>query len=61
MPYPKNHMVLDYQMDISDIEELTTYGGEPLRSFTDEQIDALSKELKDVIQDVISDFLNHNQ
>lgn len=54
-------MVLDYQMDISDIEELTTYGGEPLRSFTDEQIDALSKELKDVIQDVISDFLNHNQ
>ena len=47
-------------MDIEDIEELTTYGDEPRRSFTDEQYDALAKELKDVIQDVISDFLSHN-
>lgn len=60
MPYPKNHIIIDYQMDIDDIEELTTYGNEPRRSFTDEQYDALSKELKDVIHDVISDFLNHN-
>lgn len=47
-------------MDIDDIEELTTYGNEPRRSFTDEQYDALSKELKDAIHDVISDFLSHN-
>lgn len=60
MPYPKNHIIIDYQMDIDDIEELTTYGNEPRRSFTDEQYDALSKELKDVIHDVISDFLSHN-
>jgi hypothetical protein len=58
--YPQNHEIVKYVLTVEDLEEITTYGGDDLQTFTNEQIDLLSEEISDVITDAITEFLNHN-
>jgi len=58
--YPQNHEIVKYVLTVEDLEEMTTYGGDDLQTFTNEQIDLLSEEINDVITDAITEFLNHN-
>lgn len=58
--YSQDHEIVGYNFTVEDLEELTTYGGDELRTFSNEQIDDLSKDIKDAINDVIANFLNHN-
>jgi hypothetical protein len=58
--YPQDHEIVKYVLSVEDLEEMTTYGGDDLKTFSNEQIDLLSEEIKDAITEVISEFLNHN-
>jgi hypothetical protein len=59
--YAQNHEIVNYVLTVDDLEELTTYGGDDLRTFSNKQIDLLSEEIKDAINEVISEFLNHTE
>lgn len=58
--YPQNHEIVKYVLTVEDLEEMTTYGGDDLQTFTNEQIDLLSEEINDAITETVSEFLNHN-
>jgi hypothetical protein len=58
--YPQNHEIVKYVLTVEDLEEITTYGGDDLQTFTNEQIDLLSEDISDAITDAITEFLNHN-
>ena len=58
--YPQDHEIVNYVLSVQDLEEITTYGGDDLQTFSNEQIDLLSEEIKDAITEVITEFLNHN-
>ena len=46
--YPQDHEIVNYVLSVQDLEEITTYGGDDLQTFSNEQIDLLSEEIKDV-------------
>jgi len=58
--YPQNHEIVKYVLTVEDLEEMTTYGGDDLQTFTNEQIDLLSEEINDAITETVSEFLNHH-
>lgn len=58
--YEPNHEIVSYVFTVGDLTDLTTYGGDEPRYFSNEAIDRLSKEIQDEINDIISEFLNHN-
>ena len=58
--YPQEHKIVEYTLTVADLEELTTYGGDEMRSFTDKQIIDLGEAIQEAITDTISNFLNHN-
>ena len=59
-PYPISHEIVNYVFTVEDLIDLTTYGGDEPRYFSDEAIDRLSEDIKDAINESISDFLSHN-
>lgn len=58
MSYPQGHRIVSYSLTVEELEELTTYGGDEARTFTDEQIDSLGKAIREAISDTVSEFLS---
>jgi hypothetical protein len=61
-PYSKDYKIINSSLTVDELEELTTYGGseEDRRSFTNDQINELSNDIEEAIQEIISNFLNVN-
>jgi hypothetical protein len=61
-PYSKDYKIINSSLTVDELEEMTTYGGseEDRRSFTNDQINELSNDIEEAIQEIISNFLNVN-
>ena len=61
-PYSKDYKIINSSLTVDELEEMTTYGGseEDRRSFTNDQINELSNDIEEAIQEIISNFLNIN-
>jgi len=59
-PYSKDYKIINSSLTVDELEEMTTYGGseEDRRSFTNDQINELSNDIEEAIQETISNFLN---
>lgn len=59
-PYSVSHEIVNYVFTVEDLIDLTTYGGEEPRYFSNEAVDQLAGYIKDAINETISDFLSNN-
>ena len=59
-PYTKDFSIYKTDLTVDQLEEMTEYMGEDRRSFTNEQINQLTSDIEEAVQQVIEDFLNRN-
>ena len=59
-PYTKDFSIYKTDFTVDQLEEMTEYMGEDRRSFTNEQINQLSSDIEEAVQQAIEDFLNRN-
>lgn len=57
--YEDSHEIVNYVFTVEDLTDLTTYGGDEPRYFSNEAVDRLAADIKDSINEVISEFLSN--